>query len=97
MSRFPVSSRLVRISCERAGNTALIRVTDQGGGLEAGLHERLFDGFFSSKVSGNGIGLALCKNIIARHRGDIWAQPAHPEPTGGTSFCFALPLVKNDN
>jgi two-component system sensor kinase FixL len=100
MSRFPVPSRLVRISCERAGNTALIRVTDQGGGLEAGLHERLFDGFFSSKVSGNGIGLALCKNIIARHRGDIWAQPAQPEKSeqaGGTSFCFALPLVKNDN
>jgi two-component system sensor kinase FixL len=94
MSRFPVPSRTVHISCERAGKTALVKVTDQGGGLEAGLHERLFDGFFSSKVSGNGIGLALCKNIIARHRGDIWAQPALPR---GTSFCFSLPLVKNDS
>src|SRR5450830_85005 len=94
MSRFPVELRRIRISSEQAGNTALIRVTDHGGGLEAGHRERLFDGFFSSKVSGNGIGLALCKNIIARHRGDIWAQPAEPR---GTSFCFALPLVKNDN
>ncbi len=94
MSRFPVALRSIRISSEQAGNTALVRVTDHGGGLEAGHRERLFDGFFSSKVSGNGIGLALCKNIIARHRGDIWAQPAEPR---GTSFCFALPLVKNDN
>ena len=94
MNRFPMQERRIHISSERAGNTALIRVTDHGGGLDAGHRERLFDGFFSSKVSGNGIGLALCKNIIARHRGDIWAQPAQPR---GTSFCFALPLVKNDN
>src|SRR5450830_1840793 len=94
MSGFTATSRRVTIRCERVANTALITVTDQGGGIEAGQHERIFDGFFTSKVSGNGIGLALCKNIIARHRGDIWAQPAEPR---GTSFCFALPLVKNDN
>lgn len=94
MSRLPVEARRICLSSERAGNKALIRVTDHGGGLDAGHRERLFDGFFSSKVSGNGIGLALCKNIIARHRGDIWAQPAEPR---GTSFCFTLPLVKNDS
>ncbi|WP_051516813.1 PAS domain-containing sensor histidine kinase [Herbaspirillum sp. RV1423] len=91
MNRFPQEMRRVRVSSERVGDTAVIRVADQGGGLDAGHRERLFDGFFSSKVSGNGIGLALCKNIIARHRGDIWAQPGEPR---GTSFCFALPLVR---
>ncbi|MFL9926894.1 ATP-binding protein [Herbaspirillum lusitanum] len=93
MSSFPQEERVIRVSSERVGETAVLRVTDNGGGIDAGHRERLFDGFFSSKVSGNGIGLALCKNIIARHRGDIWAQPAEPR---GTSFCFALPLVKND-
>ena len=92
MSRFDAPARHIEIACERAGETALLKVSDQGGGIDAGHRERLFDGFFSSKVSGNGIGLALCKNIVARHRGDIWAQPAQPR---GTSFCFALPLVKN--
>ncbi|MCA1325821.1 ATP-binding protein [Herbaspirillum sp. alder98] len=92
MSRFDAPMRRIDIACERVGETALLTVSDQGGGIDAGHRERLFDGFFSSKVSGNGIGLALCKNIVARHRGDIWAQPAQPR---GTSFCFALPLVKN--
>jgi signal transduction histidine kinase len=68
----------------------MLTVEDQGSGIAAALHERLFDGFFTSKVSGNGIGLALCKNIVGRHRGDIWAEPV---PQGGAAFCFALPLA----
>lgn len=94
MSAFEPERRCVRIAVERAGATALLRVADEGGGIEAGQRERLFDGFFSSKVSGNGIGLALCKNIVSRHRGDIWAQPNTPR---GACFCFALPLVKCDS
>jgi len=94
MSAIEPERRRVRIAVERAGATALLRVADEGGGIEAGQRERLFDGFFSSKVSGNGIGLALCKNIVSRHRGDIWAQPNTPR---GACFCFALPLVKCDS
>jgi PAS domain S-box-containing protein len=91
MARFPEAERRIAITSEIAGKTAQVTVTDNGGGIDAGHREKLFDGFFSSKISGNGIGLALCKNIIARHRGDIWAQPAKPR---GTSFCFSLPVVK---
>ena len=58
--------------------------------MPAQAQEKLFDGFFSSKVSGNGIGLALCKNIIGRHRGDIWAQNLEP---CGAVFSFSLPLI----
>ena len=94
MARFPQPSRRIRISTERVAGTAVLRVQDHGGGIDAEHHQRLFDGFFSSKVAGNGIGLALCKNIISRHRGDIWAQAAE---VPGAVFCFALPLVKNDN
>lgn len=90
MSRFPAAMRRVHIRCERMDNTVLVSVIDEGGGIEADHRERLFDGFFSSKISGNGIGLALCKNIVARHRGDIWAQPAQSR---GTHFCFSLPLI----
>lgn len=80
----------VHIRCERRGDRAVLTVRDAGPGIDAALHERLFDGFFTAKVGGNGIGLALCKNIIGRHRGDIWAEPA---PGGGTLFRFALPLL----
>ena len=51
---------------------------------------RLFDGFSSSKAGGNGIGLSLCKNIVTRHGGEIWAKPAQQ---GGLECSFALPLV----
>jgi signal transduction histidine kinase len=44
--------------------------------------------FFSSTVSGNGISLALCKNFIGRHRGDIRAQNLEP---CGAVFSFSLP------
>jgi signal transduction histidine kinase len=44
--------------------------------------------FFSSTVSGNGISLALCKNIIGRHCGDIRAQNLEP---CGAVFSFSLP------
>jgi two-component system sensor kinase FixL len=90
MQRFPAPRRRVRVGSERRDGLAVLTVEDQGSGIDAALHERLFDGFFTSKVSGNGIGLALCKNIIGRHRGDIWAQSS---PQGGAVFCFALPLV----
>lgn len=90
MQRFPAERRLVRIWCERQGNRALLSVQDQGNGIDASLHERLFDGFFTSKVSGNGIGLALCKNIVGRHHGDIWAEAG---TDGGALFRFSLPLL----
>jgi two-component system sensor kinase FixL len=90
MQRFPAPRRVVRIGSEVRDKLAFLSVRDQGSGIDASLHERLFDGFFTSKVSGNGIGLALCRNIIGRHRGDIWAEPA---PDGGALFCFTLPLL----
>jgi len=90
MQRAPQARRRVQLWCQADGGRALLSVRDQGEGIAAALHERLFDGFFTSKVSGNGIGLALCKNIIGRHRGDIWAEQGAP---GGALFRFALPLL----
>ncbi|MBY0242887.1 MAG: PAS domain S-box protein [Burkholderiaceae bacterium] len=100
MQRFPEPRRLVRISTALRDGRAALCVEDRGHGIDAALHERLFDGFFTSKVSGNGIGLALCKNIIGRHRGVIWAQNwaghgALDELPCGAQFCFALPLLSD--
>jgi two-component system sensor kinase FixL len=71
------------------GDVAELHVIDNGPGVPADALERLFDGFSSSKAGGNGIGLSLCKNIVSRHDGRIWARRAE---TGGLECCFALPL-----
>ena len=90
MADLPIERRLLRIHASTDNGVALVRIEDSGRGIQAQAQEKLFDGFFSSKVSGNGIGLALCKNIIGRHRGDIWAQ--NQEPCGAV-FTFSLPLA----
>lgn len=90
MSDLPVERRVLRLQASSEQDRALVRIEDRGRGIQAEAQEKLFDGFFSSKVSGNGIGLALCKNIIGRHRGDIWAQNLEP---CGAVFTFCLPLA----
>ncbi|WP_160287091.1 PAS domain-containing sensor histidine kinase [Pseudomonas knackmussii] len=90
MAEQPAERRRLRIHTWRDGDNAVLCVEDSGRGIDAGARERLFDGFFSSKVSGNGIGLALCRNIVSRHRGDIWAQNVD---AGGAMFCFSLPCA----
>lgn len=92
MSDLPVERRVLRLQASSEQDRALVRIEDRGRGIQAEAQEKLFDGFFSSKVSGNGIGLALCKNIIGRHRGDIWAQNLEP---CGAVFTFSLPLAES--
>ncbi|MXN75354.1 PAS domain S-box protein [Burkholderia sp. 4701] len=85
----PETSRFLTIgTCSERGR-AVLRVSDTGVGIDLGQHEKVFDGFFTSKLGGNGIGLSLCKNIVSRHGGDVWAEA---NPGRGTSFCFTLPL-----
>ncbi|WP_233830147.1 PAS domain-containing sensor histidine kinase [Paraburkholderia sp. ZP32-5] len=69
---------------------AVVQVIDNGPGVPIDAHGRLFDGFSSSKAGGNGIGLSLCKNIVTRHGGEIWATPA---PNRGLECSFSLPLA----
>jgi two-component system sensor kinase FixL len=82
--------RELRLVTRLRGRHAITQVIDNGPGVPAGAHGRLFDGFSSSKAGGNGIGLSLCKSIVTRHGGEIWAKPA---PHGGLECSFSLPLV----
>lgn len=91
MASLPPDRRTLRIEtcATEAGDKAMLMVHDMGRGLPHADSQRIFDGFFSGKPGGNGIGLALCKSIVSRHRGDIWAQNRVPF---GTSFVFSVPL-----
>lgn len=67
-----------------------IRIRDSGTGLDAIQSESLFTPFFTTKASGMGIGLNICRSIIELHRGELWFTRGD---TGGTTFHVALPVA----
>jgi len=69
-------------------NGALVAVRDSGPGLDLKSVDRLFEAFYTTKVQGMGIGLAICRSIIEAHGGRLWARANAP---CGAIFQFALP------
>ncbi len=69
---------------------ALIEVIDNGPGLAAGISDRLFEPFVSSKRSGMGIGLSICRTIIEGHGGTLTCVA---NPIGGMIFRISLPAL----
>jgi len=67
--------------------TILVEIRDTGTGLED--PEGIFDAFFTTKESGMGMGLAICRSIINAHRGRLWAASGEG---AGTTFSFTLPV-----
>jgi signal transduction histidine kinase len=66
-----------------------VTVTDCGVGFSADSVDRLFNTFFTTKSSGMGMGLSICRSIIELHGGRIWAEPNVPH---GATIQFTLPL-----
>ncbi|HEX7844972.1 MAG TPA: ATP-binding protein [Chitinophagaceae bacterium] len=72
------------LSAYRANNhKTIIKVADNGTGMPAEVLEKIFIPFFSTKKSGSGIGLSLCKQIMMLHKGNIQVQSVEGE---GTAF-----------
>jgi C4-dicarboxylate-specific signal transduction histidine kinase len=68
----------------------LMTVEDTGAGLDPAIADRIFDGFFTTKPNGMGLGLSICRSIIEAHGGQIWASPGSPH---GAIFQFILPAL----
>lgn len=80
----------VSIGAELAGETWKIAVRDNGRGIEARYHERIFEPYFrlqGREAPGNGLGLAICSQIVRRSGGSIWVES---EPGRGATFYFTL-------
>ena len=72
------------------GNIVEVRVADTGPGLSPEVHAKLFEPFVTTKASGLGVGLSICRFIIEDHGGRLWAED---HLGGGTVFCFTLPVA----
>ena len=89
MSGVSEGARKLWISTEiNASNGALVAVRDSGPGLDPANLEHLFDAFYTTKPSGMGMGLSICRSIVEAHRGRIWAEANVPQ---GAVFQFTLP------
>jgi two-component system sensor kinase FixL len=90
MARWPERDRTICIRSFAKDGNGFVEIADKGRGLEHIPEGRVFDGAFTSKADGNGIGLALCHRIITRHMGVITAEETVPH---GSTMRFGLPLV----
>jgi len=70
-----------------------VSVTDNGDGIPPEIQSKIFVPNFTTKNSGTGLGLAMCKNIVEQARGEIWFET---QLTVGTSFYVKLPLEQNN-
>jgi two-component system sensor kinase FixL len=66
----------------------LLSVEDNGPGFDPAVEADLFQAFFTTKPSGMGMGLAICRSIVEAHDGRIWASR---NERGGSAFQFVIP------
>jgi signal transduction histidine kinase len=93
MSATNEGPRELLISTEKVETSGvLVVVRDSGPGLETAMLERVFESFYTTKSTGLGLGLSICRSIIEAHGGRLWASAN--QRRGGT-FQFTLPADAN--
>src|SRR5438093_2431432 len=81
---------MVRIELAVRADHATVAVVDTGGGIPAGILERVFDPFFTTKERGSGLGLAICASIAQTHGARLRAAN---RDDGGAAFTIDFPLA----
>ncbi|MBT4763244.1 MAG: response regulator [Bdellovibrionaceae bacterium] len=77
-----------------AGTYACLTVSDNGTGISESIKDRIFDPFYTTKVTGRGLGLSAVKGIIKMHGGLISLES---ELNKGTTFTVLLPILENES
>jgi C4-dicarboxylate-specific signal transduction histidine kinase len=81
--------RELLISTELEGDGVLVAVRDSGPGLAESALERAFEPFYTTKSSGLGMGLSICRSIVEDHGGRLWAAANEPK---GAALQFTIPI-----
>ncbi|MEO9210559.1 MAG: HAMP domain-containing sensor histidine kinase, partial [Ginsengibacter sp.] len=81
---------IIKIISQLKNNKILISVKDNGNGIPAAMIDKIFTPNFTTKTSGTGLGLAMCRGIIEKVNGKIWFETKENE---GTTFYVELPII----
>jgi signal transduction histidine kinase len=91
--KYSPGENLIEVECEKTEKELIIKIRDFGIGIAKEEQLNIFERFYRTKdlsmhISGFGLGLYICRDIIRRHYGKIWV-----ESTGkGSVFHFSLPI-----
>src|SRR5215475_755559 len=85
--------RELAISTEQNQTGVLVAVRDSEPGIDPAYLDRIFDAFYTTKSSGTGMGLSICRSIIHAHGGKLWARANEPR---GAAFQFTLPDAERE-
>lgn len=91
MVETPVEERKIDIVCFRYQSQACVAVSDRGCGLSEEHQQRLFQAFSTTKPTGMGLGLAICRDILKIHQGIIIGAN---RPDGGATFEFRVAIAE---
>jgi len=91
MSEVDATERRLTVRTELDSGNIRLCVADRGTGIAPDYIESVFDAFWSTKAGGLGIGLAICRSILAAHRGTLTVTN---NPDGGATFCASWPIYQ---
>jgi PAS domain S-box-containing protein len=90
MGSVEAETRQLLVSTEQDHTGVQVAVRDSGPGIDQTHLERVFEAFYTTKSSGTGMGLSICRTIIDAHGGTLWAAANEPR---GAAFRFTLPCA----
>src|SRR5262249_47548844 len=91
MGSIEAGPRELLVRTEQVRTGVLVAVGDSGPGIDPKHLERVFESFYTTKASGTGMGLTICRSIVDAHGGRLWAGANEPR---GAVFQFTLPAAQ---
>ena len=85
------ATRELLVTTKQDSTGVVVAVRDSGPGVDPAKLEGIFQAFYTTKTSGTGMGLSICRSIIEAHGGRLWAEANAP---CGAAFLFTLPSAE---
>ncbi len=84
---------LIEVQAEVVNNQLIMRVIDNGPGIDEALREKIFEPFYTQRAQGTGLGLAVVRAVAEAHGGEV---VVHSLPGVGSTFTLTLPLGQQE-